>query len=195
MAQQTTNVNEVLGSIDREIAAVEGEYKAALVVAAEQLSGTATSVMRAVNMRAVNARSAERGSSSGVLVAERGSSSGVLVAEAPTKAPELDPETAMTLHKLETRLDQLKELHAWIKIDPPLARFVEQLRPSPANAAPAVAARSAFFDASAAPGDSGALFGARRGVPSALALVLVVLALIAGWLLSLAVPAATLLPH
>ncbi len=51
MAQQTTNVNEVLGSIDREIAAVEGEYKAALVVAAEQLSGTPTSVMRAVNMR------------------------------------------------------------------------------------------------------------------------------------------------
>jgi hypothetical protein len=181
MAQQTTTVNEVLGGIDREIAAVEGEYKAALAVAAEQLSGTATSAMRAMN-----AQSAARS-------AERGSPSGVLVAEAPAEAPELDGEMAMTLHILETRLDQLKELHAWIKIDPQLAHFVEQLRPNPANAAPAMSARSAFAGASATLHETGSRPATRRGIPVALALVLVVLALVGGWLLSLAVPAATLL--
>ncbi len=111
------------------------------------------------------------------------------------RPPELDPETAMTLHKLETRLDQLKELRAWIKIDPPLARFVEQLRPSSSECR-ACRHRSVSFCWRVRGSRRFRLpFGARHGIPTLLALVLVVLALVAGWLLSLALPAATLLPH
>src|SRR5690242_8660018 len=99
MAQQTAYLPEILAGIDRQVGAVEAEYKAALAVAAEGL--------QEAGRRSSDGQGAARG--------------GVLVEEAP---PELEPETAMTLHKLETRLDQLKELRDWLKIDPELAGFV-----------------------------------------------------------------------
>lgn len=188
MAQQTMSVNDVLGGIDREIASVEAEYKAALTVAAEHMAGSMTAAMRAVKARAA----------AGADGPSAGSPSGVLVRDAPSdEAPELDTETAITLHKLETRLDQLKELRDWIKIDPQLAHFVSAIRdsrapssfrsPAPIQAASAGAGVSQEAYTSAAAG--------HRGIPAALAIIVALLALVGGWLLSLAVPAATLLPH
>lgn len=159
MAQQTTLVGEVLAGIDREIAAVESDYKAALAVAAERLQA--------------NERSASAAGTTSVLVED----------EAP---PEIEPETAMALHKLETRLDQLKELRAWIKVDPDLALFVAPLHETAAQR-PSVATAVGEAASPSAP--------AKRGIPVALTLIAVLVALTAGWLLSLIVPVAGLLPH
>lgn len=188
MAQQTISANDVLGGIDREIASVEAEYKAALTVAAEQMAGSMTSSMRAVRARAAAVADGPRA----------GSSSGVLVEEAPpAETPEVDAETAITLHKLETRLDQLKELRDWIKIDPQLAHFASAiLTPRAASTpAPSVPTSSTAVTAGVAQGDLAPAAAGRRGIPIALVLVVVLLALAGGWALSLAVPAATLLPH
>lgn len=159
MAQQTTLVGEVLAGIDREIATVESEYKAALAMAAERLQA--------------NERTASATGTTSVLVED----------EAP---PEIEQATAMTLHKLETRLDQLKELRTWIKVDPDLALFVAPLHEPPAQRPPVAAASS-----EAAPPS----LPARRGIPVVLTLIAVLVALAAGWLLSLIVPIAGLLPH
>ncbi len=115
--QQNTYQPEILAAIGREVAAVETEYKAALVVAAERLQAA---------QQQVSERSAK-------------SAGRALVAEPPA---EIDSETAVILHKLETRLDQLKELRDWIKIDPQLARFAAGLVAAPAPSAPPLLASS-----------------------------------------------------
>lgn len=170
MAQQMVYVSTVLGGIDREIGAVEAEYKAALAVAAEGLQS------------AQRRSTAQSGHGAG------GGAGGVLVED---PAAEINPEMAIALHKLETRLDQLKELRAWIKVDPELARFaapsLDAGTRSPAPADRALEARAPLPVASEP--------SRRHGIPVALAAIVALLALVAGWLISLALPVAGLLPH
>lgn len=183
MAQQGTYpheiVPEILASIDREVAAVQADYKAALGVAAERL-------------QEAQRREAQRRPAG----PSRGGASGTLVDEAP---PEIEPETAMALHKLETRLDQLKELRTWIKIDPDLARFVVALmdggRDGRADGRVVPQAQPAVARLEAPTAEREAPAASARGLPLSLVAIVAVLALVAGWLLSLALPAATLLPH
>ncbi len=152
MASQAARESEVAAALAREIAAVEDEYRAALQVAARDLQPT----------------------KAGTAAVEGSVASGPLV--------ELDPNAAMTIHTLETRLDQLKEIQQWAKIDPRLLRFAEGQPSRQASAAPVTAARPAAPSQETSP---------RR---SALLPVLVgALALIAGWLLSLILPATILL--
>ncbi len=163
MAQQNTYQTAILAAIDAEIATVQTEYKAALAAAGARL-------------QAAQARSR---------VAASGGSSGVLLEEA---SAELEPELAVALHKFETRLDQLKELRDWIKIDPDLAGFVAHLEagrttassPAPASASPSASSASAVH---------------ARGVPAAVLVVAALLALVVGWLVSIVLPAASLLPR
>lgn len=161
MTQQNTYQPAILAAIDGEIGAVQTEYKAALATAGAHLQ-------------------AAQSSSRGALGAGGG---GVLV----EAAPELEPELAVALHKFETRLDQLKELRDWVKIDPELAHFVARLD----------ATRGAAPSSSATPGPDVTPTPAPRrgGVPAALVVVVSILALAIGWLLSIALPAASLLPH
>jgi hypothetical protein len=95
---------------------------------------------------------------------------------------ELNPVAAMAIHTLETRLDQLKEIQQWATIDPLLLRFAEGQanRHTPTTAS------------STQPPDAPAQQSASRR--SALIPILIcALALVVGWLLSLAFPATILL--
>ncbi len=97
MTQQRTYQPEILArilaGIGRQIAAVEADYKAALAVAAEQLQESQRQAAAGQGARAT---------------------SRILVEDATA---ELEPETAMALHKLETRLGQLTELRNWFSHD------------------------------------------------------------------------------
>jgi hypothetical protein len=144
--------SEVAAALAHEIAAVEDEYRAALQAAARDLQPT----------------------KAGTAALEGGLASGPLV--------ELAPDAAMTIHTLETRLDQLREIQQWAKIDPQVLRFAERV-PKQQNA-----------PASSTPLLSGARV--RQEAPRRSALVPVIvgaLALVAGWLVSLALPASILL--
>jgi hypothetical protein len=81
----------------------------------------------------------------------------------------------MTIHALETRLDQLKDIQQWAKIDPTLLRFAEA-SPGPL----------ATVSTAAPPRPQ-----ARRS--AVIPLLVGALALLAGWLLSLVLPATILL--
>jgi hypothetical protein len=95
---------------------------------------------------------------------------------------ELTPDAAMTIHTLETRLDQLRELQQWAKIDPVILRFAEHLP------------KQQTVPASSAPFLSEAPVQQRATRRSAIIPVFVgAVALLAGWLLSLALPATILL--
>src|SRR5438270_7425923 len=78
MTTQTTRHTEIAAALAREIAAVEDEYRTALQMAARDLQPT----------------------KAGMAAVEGSVASGPLV--------ELDAAAAMTIHSLETRLDQLK---------------------------------------------------------------------------------------
>ena len=152
MPSQVTRQSEVTAALAREIAAVEGEYRDALQAAARDLQPT----------------------KAGTAAVEGSVASGPLV--------ELNPEAAMAIHTLETRLDQLKEIQQWAKIDPRLLRFAEgqAARQTPATASSPQQPNAPIQQS-----------GSRR---SALTLILIcALALIVGWLLSLALPATVLL--
>jgi hypothetical protein len=144
MTSQTTRRTVITAALAREIAAVEDEYRAALQAAARDLQPT----------------------KAGMAAVEGSVASGPLV--------ELGADAAMTIHTLETRLDQLKEIQQWAKIDPRLLRFAESSPDRPAAPAP-VMRRTA-----------------PRRNPLIFALVGAV-ALLVGWLLALAVPATILL--
>jgi hypothetical protein len=144
MTSQTTRRTVITAALAREIAAVEDEYRAALQAAARDLQPT----------------------KAGMAAVEGSVASGPLV--------ELGADAAMTIHTLETRLDQLKEIQQWAKIDPRLLRFAEGSPDRPAAPAP-VMRRTA-----------------PRRNPLIFALVGAV-ALLVGWLLALAVPATILL--
>src|SRR6478609_8013008 len=96
MASQAVRRSEINAALAREIAAVEDEYRAALQVAVRDLHPT----------------------KAGTAAVEGSVASGPLV--------ELNPDAAMTIHTLETRLDQLKEIQQWAKIDPLLLRFAQR---------------------------------------------------------------------
>lgn len=151
MSTQTPRRSEITAALAREIAAVEDEYRAALQAAARDLQPT----------------------KAGTAAVEGSVASGPLV--------ELDPTAAMTIHTLETRLDQLKEIQQWAKIDPRLLRFVEGLGGRQAAVSPAT-----YETTTPARKDAPA-----RGV--LLPVVVGILALVAGWLLSLVLPATVLL--
>jgi hypothetical protein len=136
----------------REIAVVEDEYRAALQVAARDLYTT----------------------KAGAAAVEGNVASGPLI--------ELDASAAMTIQTLETRLDQLKEIQQWAKIDPQLLRFADGQATRRAAAAPIT---SQQLDAPAQPSAS------RRSALTPI--VIGVLALVVGWLLSLVAPATALL--
>jgi hypothetical protein len=151
MASQSARRGAAPAALAREIAAVEDEYRAALQAAASHLQPT----------------------KAGTAAVEGAVASGPLV--------ELDAEAAMTIHRLETRLDQLKEIKQWAKIDPDVLRFAERMEGSQrAPAAPTPQQLPAV----------------ERNAPRRSALpplVVGALALLAGWLLSLVVPASVLL--
>jgi hypothetical protein len=144
--------SEAAIALAREIALVEEEYRAALQAAARDLQPT----------------------KAGVAAVEGSVASGPLV--------ELNTDAAMMIHTLETRLDQLKELQQWAKIDPRLLRFadgqVARQRPAAASAPQQPAAPTQ----QSAPRRSALL-------PIAVGAI----AFLAGWLLSLALPATALL--
>jgi hypothetical protein len=152
MASQTARQSEITAALAREIAAVEDEYRAALQAAARDLQPT----------------------KAGAAAVEGSVASGPLV--------ELNRDAAMAIHTLETRLDQLKEIQQWAKIDPRLLRFAEGQTPRQAPAAPATVPKPAALTQQSSP---------RRS--ALLPIVVGALALIAGWLLSLVVPATMLL--
>ena len=152
MASQTARQSEITAALAREIAAVEDEYRAALQAAARDLQPT----------------------KAGAAAVEGSVASGPLV--------ELNRDAAMTIHTLETRLDQLKEIQQWAKIDPRLLRFAEVQASRQALVAPATAAQPGTLTQQSSP---------RRS--ALLPIVVGALALIAGWLLSLVVPATILL--
>jgi len=152
MASQTARQSEITAALAREIAAVEDEYRAALQAAARDLQPT----------------------KAGAAAVEGSVASGPLV--------ELNRDAAMTIHTLETRLDQLKEIQQWAKIDPRLLRFAEGQTPRQTPAAPANVQKLAALTQQSSP---------RRS--ALLPIVVGALALIAGWLLSLVVPATILL--
>jgi hypothetical protein len=152
MSSQATRQSEISAALAREIAAVEDEYRIALQAAASDLRPT----------------------KAGAAAMEGSVASGPLV--------ELDANATMAIHTLETRLDQLKEIQQWAKIDPRLLRFAEGQPSRRAPATPITATR---------PNTS-----ARQSTPRRSAMFPVVvgaLALIAGWLLSLVAPATILL--
>ena len=152
MSSQATRQSGAAVALAREIAAVEDEYRDALQAAAHDLQPT----------------------KAGAAAVEGSVASGPLV--------ELSPDAAMAIHTLETRLDQLKEIQQWAKIDPRLLRFAEGQAPrhTPATASSPQQPNAPIQQS-----------GSRR---SALTLILIcALALIVGWLLSLALPAAVLL--
>jgi hypothetical protein len=160
VASQATRRSEASIALAREIAAVENEYRAALQAAARDLQTT----------------------KAGAAAVEGSVASGPLV--------ELSPDAAMTIHSLETRLDQLKEIQQWAKVDPRLLRFAEGLTSRQGPGAPGApgAPRSA---ASPQP-----LASPQQGSPRRSALLPIAvgaLALIVGWLLSLVLPATILL--
>jgi hypothetical protein len=151
MSSQATRQSGATAALAREIAAVEGEYRDALQAAARDLQPT----------------------KAGAAAVEGSVASGPLV--------ELNPAAAMELHTLETRLDQLKEIQQWAKIDPRLLRFAE-----------GQAARHSLATASS-PQQTDAPVQQSASRRSALTLILFcALALTVGWLLSLALPATTL---
>jgi hypothetical protein len=145
MTSQTPHGVEIAAALAHEIAAVEYEYRAALQMAARDLHPTRA----------------------GTAAVEGNVASGPLV--------ELGVDAAMTIHALETRLDQLKDIQQWAKIDPKLLRFAEA---SPGH--------QATVSAGAAPRPQ-----ARRS--AVIPLLVGALALLAGWLLSLVLPATILL--
>ena len=149
---QTTHRSEITSALAREIATVEDEYRAALQAAARDLQPT----------------------KAGAAAVEGSVASGPLV--------ELDANAAMTIHALETRLDQLKEIQQWAKIDPRLLRFAEAQTP---RQAPVAHTAAPLTDTSAQQSSP------RRS--ALLPIVVGALALIAGWLLSLVIPATMLL--
>jgi hypothetical protein len=170
VAQQRTYqpeiISRILASIGRQIAAVEADYKAALTVAAERLQESQRRLAAGQGARAT---------------------SQMLVEDATV---ELDSETAMALHKLESRLDRLTELRDEIKVDPELVHFVVALldtRAQSAASSAAVAERAPDAVDAAAPRS--------RRISLMLVTVVAVLALVAGWLLSIVLPAVALLPH
>jgi len=170
VAQQRTYqpeiISRILASISHEIAAVEADYKAALTVAAERLQESQQRLAAGQGARATRQ---------------------MLVEDATA---ELDSETAMTLHKLETRLDQLTDLRDEIKIDPELVHFVVALldtRAQSAVSSAAVAERAPDAVDAAAPRS--------RRLSLVLLTLVAALALAAGWLLSIVLPAAALLSH
>ena len=152
MSSQVTRQSEITAALAREIATVEGEYRDALQAAAHDLQPT----------------------KAGAAAMEGSVESGPLV--------ELNPEAAMAIHALETRLDQLKEIQQWAKIDPRLLRFAEGQanRYSPTTAS--------SLQKATAPVQQSA---SRRSAP--IPILMCALALIVGWLLSLALPATILL--
>jgi hypothetical protein len=152
MSSQATRQSGAAVALAREIATVEDEYRDALQAAARDLQPT----------------------KAGTAAVEGSVASGPLV--------ELNPEAAMAIHTLETRLDQLKEIQQWAKIDPRLLRFAEgqATRQTPATAS--------------SPQQPNAPIQQSASRRSALTLILIcALALIVGWLLSLALPATVLL--
>ena len=152
MSSQATRQSGAAVALAREIATVEDEYRDALQAAARDLQPTKASTA----------------------AVEGSVASGPLV--------ELNPDAAMAIHTLETRLDQLKEIQQWAKIDPRLLRFAEgqATRQTPATASSPQQPNAPIQQS-----------GSRR---SALTLILIcALALIVGWLLSLALPATVLL--
>ncbi len=152
MSSQATRQSGAGVALAREIATVEDEYRDALQAAARDLQPTKASTA----------------------AVEGSVASGPLV--------ELNPDAAMAIHTLETRLDQLKEIQQWAKIDPRLLRFAEgqATRQTPATASSPQQPNAPIQQS-----------GSRR---SALTLILIcALALIVGWLLSLALPATVLL--
>lgn len=152
MSSQATRQSGAGVALAREIATVEDEYRDALQAAARDLQPTKASTA----------------------AVEGSVASGPLV--------ELNPDAAMAIHTLETRLDQLKEIQQWAKIDPRLLRFAEG---QATRQTPATASSPQQPNAPIQQSDS------RR---SALTLILIcALALIVGWLLSLALPATVLL--
>ncbi|HEX3269031.1 MAG TPA: hypothetical protein VHR15_00170 [Ktedonobacterales bacterium] len=152
MSSQATRQSGAAVALAREIAAVEDEYRDALQAAARDLQPT----------------------KAGAAAVEGSVASGPLV--------ELNPDAAMAIHTLETRLDQLKEIQQWAKVDPRLLRFAE----GQATRHTSVAASSPQQP------DTPVQQSAPRR--SALTLILIgALALIVGWLLSLALPATVLL--
>jgi hypothetical protein len=152
MSLHAARHSEIAAALALEIAAVEDEYRAALQAAARDLQPT----------------------KAGTAALEGGVASGPLV--------ELAPDAAMTIHTLETRLDQLREIQQWARIDPQVLRFAERLpnqRHAPASSSPFLSEAPVRREA------------AQR---SALVPVLVgALALVAGWLVSLVLPASILL--
>jgi hypothetical protein len=152
MSSQATRQSGAAVALAREIAAVEDEYRDALQAAAHDLQPT----------------------KAGAAALEGSVASGPLV--------ELNPDAAMAIHTLETRLDQLKEIQRWAKIDPRLLRFAE----GQANR------QTPSTTSSPQPPNTPVQQSASRR--SALIPILIcALALIAGWLLSLALPATFLL--
>jgi hypothetical protein len=144
--------SEAAIALAREIALVEEEYRAALQAAARDLQPT----------------------KAGVAAVEGSVASGPLV--------ELNTDAAMTIHTLETRLDQLKEIQQWVKIDPSLLRFVDGPMTGQRPAAASTPQQPTAPAQQNAPRWS-ALFPIAVGV----------IAFLAGWLLSLALPATALL--
>jgi hypothetical protein len=164
-AYQPEILSTILASIGQQIAAVEADYKAALAIAAERM------------------QEAQRQAAAGQGAL---ATSQILVEDATA---ELDSQTAMALHKLETRLDWLTEVRDEIKIDPELAHFVVALldpRTQSAASSTGRADRAANVADAPAP---------RSRFLLPLLTVVAVVALVAGWLLSLALPAVALLPH
>ena len=152
MSSRATRQSGAAVALAREIAAVEDEYRDALQAAAQDLQPT----------------------KAGAAALEGSVASGPLI--------ELNPDAAMAIHTLETRLDQLKEIQRWAKIDPRLLRFAEGKanRQTPSTAS-----------SPQPPSAPVQQLASRR---SALIPILIcVLALIVGWLLSLALPATILL--
>jgi hypothetical protein len=151
MSSQATRQSGAAVALAREIAAVEDEYRAALQAAARDLQPT----------------------KAGAAAVEGSVASGPLV--------ELNPDAAMAIHTLETRLDQLNEIQQWAKIDPRLLRFAE------GQAARHTSATASSPQQPNAPVQQGA---SRRSV--LIPILICALALIVGWLLSLALPATVL---
>ena len=152
MSAQVTRASEITAALAREIAAVEGEYRDALQAAAHDLLAT----------------------KAGAAAVEGSVASGPLV--------ELNPDAAMAIHTLETRLDQLKEIQLWAKVDPRLLRFAE----GQANRRTSAGASSS--QRVNTPVQQSA---SRRN--ALIPILLCALALFVGWLLSLALPATILL--
>jgi hypothetical protein len=150
MSSRATRQSETAAALAREIAAVEDEYRVALQAAARDLQTT----------------------KAGAAAVEGSIASGPLI--------ELNADAAMTIQSLETRLDQLKEIQQWAKIDPQLLHFAEGQATRQAPAAPAPR-----LVPPAQPSAS------RRSLLAPI--VIGALALVVGWLLSLVVPATMLL--